>query len=80
MARTVAEIENELALWYKARERAAAGQSFTLTTSAGTRQLTSQDLTKINSMIAQLNRELDQKKKNLRSPFSFADFNNDLPR
>lgn len=80
MPRTVSEIQAELAQWYKARERVSSGKSFSVSTSAGSRQVSLQDLDDINRMINQLERQLQQKQKNLRSPFAFADFNNDIPR
>ena len=57
-SRSVAEINAELHTWYEARTAAAAGKMFQLTTSAGTRMISTQNLKEINMMIDQLLREL----------------------
>jgi len=51
-------IQADLDLWYAARTEAAAGRSFTIVTSAGTRILTTQNMGDINSTIGMLQREL----------------------
>lgn len=56
--RTEAEISAELHLWYEARTAAAAGKMFQMTTSAGTRMLSTQNLKEINNMIDMLERQL----------------------
>ena len=62
MPQTQTQITTELNVWYAARTAAAAGSSITIATSAGSRTLSSQDLTEINSMITQLERELASSK------------------
>lgn len=56
--RSEAEIRADLLLWYEARTAAAAGRSFTIVTSAGTRVLTTQSMSDITETITQLEREL----------------------
>ena len=56
--RSESEIQADLVLWRTARTEAAAGRSFTIVTSAGTRILTTQSMKDINSTIAMLEREL----------------------
>lgn len=56
--RTETEIQADLTLWYSARSAAAAGRSFTIVTSAGTRVLTTQSMSEIESTISTLQREL----------------------
>lgn len=56
--RTETQIQADLTLWYAARTEAAAGRSFTLVTSAGTRILTGHNIREINEMISSLQREL----------------------
>ena len=56
--RSESEIQADLTLWYNARSAAAAGRSFTIVTSAGTRVLTTQSLKEINEAITELQREL----------------------
>ncbi len=58
MARTATQIQTELDVWYAAREAAAAGSSITIATSAGSRTLTTQDLTEISDTISMLERQL----------------------
>lgn len=56
--RTEAEIRADLATFYNARTVAAQGSSITITTSAGTRVVTQQDLSDIEATIQTLLREL----------------------
>lgn len=58
MARTATQIQTELNVWYLARTAAAAGKSITISTSAGSRTLSTQDLSDINDTISRLEREL----------------------
>lgn len=58
MSQTPAEIQAELDSWYAARKMAATGKSVTITTSAGTRSVSSQDLESINRMIQTLENQL----------------------
>lgn len=58
MPQTAAEIQTELDLWYAARSAAAAGKMFQMTTSAGTRMLSTQNLKEINATIDMLERKL----------------------
>ncbi len=58
MPQTSTQINAELTIWYAARTAAAAGSSITISTSAGSRTLTTQDLTEINTMINKLERQL----------------------
>ena len=79
--RTAAEIQADLTTWYAARTAAAAGKSLTISTSAGSRTVSQHDLEDINSMIAQLERELlncqtSQGRKGLHN-FAVANFNTD---
>lgn len=78
--RTEAEIQADLTLWYAARSAAAAGKSLTIATSAGSRTVSGHDLSDINSMIAQLQRELlacqSASTGNGLHSFSVANFNN----
>ncbi len=56
--RSEAEIQADLVLWRKALSESAAGRSFTIVTSAGTRVLTQQSMRDINQTISRLEREL----------------------
>lgn len=56
--RTEAQIRADLAVYYNARTVAASGKSITITTSAGTRVVSAQDLSDIQSIIQQLERDL----------------------
>ncbi len=58
MARTATQIQTELDVWYAARTAAANGKSITIATSAGSRTLSTQDLSDINDTISRLEREL----------------------
>lgn len=58
MARTATQIQTELDVWYAARTAAANGKSITIATSAGSRTLTTQDLSEINETISMLERQL----------------------
>lgn len=58
MPQTATQITTELNVWYAARVAAADGQSITIATSAGSRTLSSQNLTEINSVINLLERQL----------------------
>jgi len=82
MARSKTLVQAELDAWYAARLAAAAGKSFTIVTSAGTRVLTTQDLEDINNTIALLERELaaPTTSTNGGHNFSLANFNNGAQR
>jgi len=56
--RTETQIRADLAIFYNARTVAAQGKSITITTSAGTRVVSAQDLTSLESTIQNLQREL----------------------
>lgn len=58
MPQTATQITTELNVWYAARTAAAAGKSITIATSAGSRTLSTQDLSEINDMISLLERQL----------------------
>ena len=58
MPRTATQIQTELDVWYAARTAAASGKSITIATSAGSRTLSTQDLSDINETISRLEREL----------------------
>ena len=75
MARTVTQIQAELDVWYEARLAAANGKSITISTSAGSRTVSQHDLTEINSLISQLNRELTAATTGRRHDFAVANFN-----
>ncbi len=80
MGQTRAEIQCELQEWYKARRAAAAGQSITIQTSAGSRTLTRQNLSDINAMIDRLERQLSASPVNGRHSWAVASFDHDLDR
>ncbi len=56
--RSESAIQADLTLWYSARAAAAAGRSITIVTSAGTRVLTTQSMSEIESTLNALQREL----------------------
>lgn len=56
--RSESEIQSDLNLWYDARAAAASGRSITIVTSAGTRVVTTQSTSEIESTINSLQREL----------------------
>lgn len=56
--RSEAAITADLNTWYAARTAAAAGKSLTISTSAGSRTVSTHDLSEINSTISTLQREL----------------------
>lgn len=58
MARTATQIQTELDIWYSARAAAANGKSITIATSAGSRTLSTHDLSEINETISMLERQL----------------------
>lgn len=59
MARTTTQINADLTVWYAARTAAANGKSITIATSAGSRTVSTHDLSEINEMISTLERELE---------------------
>jgi len=80
MPRTAGDIQTELDVWYAARTAAAAGQSITIATSAGSRTITHHDLTEISKVITQLERELASVDASLEGNphnFSLGNFNHD---
>jgi len=56
--RSCSDIQTDLNAWYDARRAAASGRSILITTSAGTRQITTQSMTDITRAINQLESEL----------------------
>lgn len=58
MARTTTQINADLTVWYAARTAAASGKSITIATSAGSRTVSTHDVSEINAMISSLEREL----------------------
>lgn len=56
--RTETEIRADIAVFETARTNAAQGKSITITTSAGTRTVTQQDLSEITEELQRLYREL----------------------
>ena len=75
------DADTELQEWYAARRACQAGSSFTVVTSAGTRQVTKQDLEDIEMIIAKLERIVgapeDTGNKQGRHDFALANFNNE---
>lgn len=79
MARTATQIQTELDIWYSARAAAANGKSITIATSAGSRTLSTQDLSEINDTISMLERQLlaaNNANQGIHN-FSVANFNQD---
>ena len=81
--RPESEIQDDLNVWYAARNAAAAGKSLTISTSAGSRTVSQHDLNEINETISTLQRELVAcqtagDRKGMHS-FSVANFNTDAP-
>lgn len=75
MPRSASEVQTELDLWYAARAAASNGKSITIATSAGSRTVTTQDLTEINETISRLERELAGVQSGRRHNFAVANFN-----
>lgn len=75
MPRSASEVQAELDIWYAARIAAANGSSLTISTSAGSRTVTTQDLEDINETISRLERELDAIASGRRHNFAVCNFN-----
>lgn len=80
MAQSISEINAELQQWYAARAACASGKSFTLSTSAGMRVVTYQDLDDIQKVIADLERKVSAPTGSEGHNFALANFNNDAQR
>lgn len=81
MAQSTTEIQADLTAWYAARRAAANGKSITISTSAGSRTISQYDVTEINTMISQLEGELEAASGTSRlmgrHSFAVAKFNTD---
>lgn len=73
MPQSTAQIQAELDEWYKARSRlASGGKSVQISTSAGARMITFNDVDEVNRMIDKLERQLKASKQpNKRNPMGF---------
>jgi len=78
MPRTATEVQTELDAWYAARLAATNGKSITISTSAGSRTVSTQDLDQINETISRLERELAGIQSGRRNNFAVCNFNTDI--